>query len=145
MIEISRKLYYATEAVLYIAYNSANERISSKAIATTHQLPPRYLEQIMQKLVKAKILKGMRGPNGGYLLAREKRRISVNDIAQALEEEENFTPSTLLGKKILLPFITLLQDNVREKMQNTTIADLYEKAVSHRIPKADNQHTDFTI
>ena len=43
-------------------------------------LPPRHLETLLQALVRAGILKGVRGPRGGYELARERRRITVGEI-----------------------------------------------------------------
>ena len=52
-------------------------------------LPRRYLEQVLQQLVRAGILKGVRGPRGGYRLARERRRVSVGEVVrvvQGLEE-----------------------------------------------------------
>jgi DNA-binding IscR family transcriptional regulator len=46
------------------------------------KLPPRHLETLLQGLVHAKILKGVRGPNGGYELAHERRRITVGEIVR---------------------------------------------------------------
>ena len=55
----------------------------------------------MQKLVRAGILRGVRGPRGGYLLAREKRRITVADICAALAEEDEIPASTPLGAQVV--------------------------------------------
>ncbi|MEI7669190.1 MAG: Rrf2 family transcriptional regulator [Pseudomonadota bacterium] len=145
MIDLSKKLFYATEAVLYIAYNSASERVSSRDIAKTNGLTPRYLEQIMQKLVRAKILKGMRGPSGGYLLAREKRRISIYDISKAIEDNEKFEATTPLGKEIIFPLVNLFRDSLNKLMLETTIADLYEKAEANNIKKSIDEKNDFNI
>jgi Rrf2 family iron-sulfur cluster assembly transcriptional regulator len=84
---LSKKLFYAVEAVLYIAYNGGKGPISSRDIAARQGLPPRYLEQLMQRLVRGGILRGVRGPHGGYLLARERRRISVGDICEVLSDD----------------------------------------------------------
>ena len=85
---LPKKLYYAVEAVLYIAYNAGNGPISSRDIAEKQGLPPRYLEQLMQRLVHGGVLRGVRGPHGGYMLARERRRITVGDICAVLKEED---------------------------------------------------------
>src|SRR5580704_5597287 len=108
MMMPSKKLFYAVEAVLYIAYNGNQGPISGRDIALRQGLPARYLEQLMQKLVRGRILRGVRGPHGGYLLARERRRITVGDICHALTEDKDDThmkgyDGTKLGEKIVLP------------------------------------------
>jgi len=145
MTPFSKKLFYAIEAVLYIAYNASTEPVSSKEIAAKQGMPPRYLEQMMQKLVRAGILRGMRGPHGGYLLAREKRRITLSDICKALNEEKNIPASTPLGNQIVVPMIRKLQAMLAEHMQQTTIADLYEQATERHIRKSLGERNDFNI
>ena len=61
----------------------AAEPVAAKALAARHNLPPRYLETVLQALVRHGILKGVRGPRGGYELARERRRITAGDIVRA--------------------------------------------------------------
>ena len=57
--------------------------VAAKALAARHNLPPRHLETVLQALVRQGILKGVRGPRGGYELARERRRITAGDIVRA--------------------------------------------------------------
>ena len=45
--------------------------------------PPRHLESVLQSLVRVGILKGIRGPRGGYELARERRGVTANEILRA--------------------------------------------------------------
>ena len=59
--------------------------VSAKALAARHNLPPRHLETVLQALVRHGILKGVRGPRGGYELARERRRITAGDIVRAVD------------------------------------------------------------
>ncbi len=47
------------------------------------KLPPRHLEPVLQALVRDGILKGIRGPHGGYELARERKKITAEDILRA--------------------------------------------------------------
>ena len=95
MLKLSRKTLYALEAVVDIAYNARAEPVQSKEITKRQGIPQRYLEQVMQQLVHAGILKGVRGPKGGYRLARERRRISVGEIVRVVgaleggEDSEN--------------------------------------------------------
>ena len=63
------------------------------------------LESVLQALVRDGILKGIRGPRGGYELARERRRVTANDILRAAgtvdDGEEQPAASELLNKVVL--------------------------------------------
>ncbi len=67
----------------------ASRPVSAKALAARHKLPPRHLEPVLQALVRDGILRGVRGPHGGYELAREHRRISAEDILRAASTAED--------------------------------------------------------
>ena len=62
--------------------------MQSQDIARRLVLPRRYLEQVMQQLVRAGILRGVRGPRGGYRLARDRRRVSVGDVVRVVRGSE---------------------------------------------------------
>jgi Rrf2 family protein len=79
---MSRKGLIAIAAVIDVAINERARPVSAKALAARHQLPPR-LEPVLQALVRDGILKGIRGPHGGYELGRERRSITANDILRA--------------------------------------------------------------
>jgi Rrf2 family iron-sulfur cluster assembly transcriptional regulator len=83
MLKLSRKTLLALEAVIDIAFNARPEPVQAKEITARQGVPQRYLEQVMQQLVRAGILKGVRGPRGGYRLARERRRISKRSTRPA--------------------------------------------------------------
>ncbi len=148
MIGHSKKLFYATEAVMYIAYNAQSAPISSKEIAVKQGLPPRYLEQMMQKLVRIGILRGVRGPRGGYLLARERRRITLADIWQVLsdgEADEMPTASTTLGGRIMRPVWKQLQEKCLHELRQISIHDLCEQASQQGVKKSSEEKMDFHI
>jgi Iron-dependent Transcriptional regulator len=75
-----RKGLLAIAVVVDFALQKDNQLISSKAFAARHGVPPRHLEAVLQALVRGGILKGFRGPRGGYLLARERHGVTANDI-----------------------------------------------------------------
>ena len=77
---LSRRSVLAIAAVVDVALHSRSAPVAAKALAARHKLPPRHLETLLQGLVHAKILKGVRGPRGGYELARERRRMSKSDF-----------------------------------------------------------------
>lgn len=78
------RLALALAAMVDIALHARPLPVSAKALASRHALPPRHLEAVLQALVHHGLLKGLRGPHGGYELARERRRISAGDIARAV-------------------------------------------------------------
>ena len=82
MMRLSKKTLLALEAVVDVAYNARPDPVQSKEITRRQGIPQRYLEQVMQQLVREGVLKGVRGPRGGYRLARERRRITVGEIVR---------------------------------------------------------------
>ena len=83
MALLSRKGLLAIAAVIDVALHGRGRPVSAKALAARHALPARHLEPVLQALVRVGILKGIRGPRGGYELARERRRITADDILRA--------------------------------------------------------------
>ena len=63
--------------------------MQSSEITRRQGIPRRYLEQVLQQLVRAGVLSGVRGPRGGYRLARERRRISVGEIVRVVRALES--------------------------------------------------------
>ena len=80
---LSLKGILAIAAVIDIALHARSGPVAAKALATRHRLPPRHLEPVLHALVRHGILKGTRGPRGGYELAREQRRITADEILRA--------------------------------------------------------------
>src|SRR5665213_240625 len=128
MLRLSRKTLLALEAVIDIAFNARPEPVQAKEITSRQGVPQRYLEQVMQQLVRAGILKGVRGPRGGYRLARERRRISVGDV---------------------VPLIASLQEDVMKKLDEISIEDICRRARSAGLdcgtPEGADAQADFTI
>lgn len=91
MARLSEKSLLAVAAVVDVAIHARGQPVAAKALAERHGLPPRHLEPVLQALVHAGILKGVRGPRGGYELARERRRISVAEIVRTAEATDEST------------------------------------------------------
>src|SRR5207237_9610247 len=98
---LPRKGMFAITAVIDIALNARGRPVAAKALAERQRLPARYLEPVLQTLVREGILKGVRGPRGGYELARERRSISADDILRAAGTIEDSDESTLAGSDLL--------------------------------------------
>jgi Rrf2 family protein len=98
---VSRKGILAIAAVIDVAINARGRPVSAKALAARHKLPPRHLEPVLQALVREGILKGIRGPHGGYELAREHKRISAEEILRAASSAEEIDQPSLPGSELV--------------------------------------------
>ncbi len=84
-MKISTQSRYGLRALFDIAYHSAGLSTQVKDISARQGISPRYIEQIFQKLKRAGIVKSVRGPSGGYYLARTPEEIKVGDVIRATE------------------------------------------------------------
>jgi len=151
MFRLSKKMIYALEAVVDVAYNGRSGPVQSRDITKRQQIPQRYLEQVMQQLVRANILKGVRGPKGGYNLARERRRVSVGEIVRAINEMDIKKTKTAptsqspLGIKVINPLIETLNGAIVEKLDNITLQDLCQQAMTEGIETDNTKNFTFSI
>jgi len=150
MLRLSRKTLLALEAVIDIAFNGRPEPVQAKEITARQGVPQRYLEQVMQQLVRAGVLKGVRGPRGGYRLAKERRRISVGEVVRVAEslddeESESAVPRSDLGTRIVTPLIASLQDEVMAKLDAISIEDLCARARAAGVDCGGANTADFAI
>lgn len=85
-MEISCKSEYAILALLEMAtHYQSGEPMQIRQIAAQQNIPDRYLEQLLATLRRGGIIKSQRGSKGGYLLAREPKKITLFEILECLE------------------------------------------------------------
>ena len=103
MTMLPRKGLLAVAVVVDVTLQTQDRPISAKTLAKRHGLPPRHLELVLQSLVRGGILKGIRGPHGGYELARERRGVTANDILRAVStvHETGEEPNSELVARVL--------------------------------------------
>jgi len=151
MLHLSRKVLFAIEAVLDIAYHTSSEPVQSKEITRRQGIPRRYLEQALQHLVRDGILLGVRGPKGGYRLAKERRRITIGDIVRVVrkmetkKQAEDDSEGSELGIAVVRPLWAELQDGLMTHLDATSVDDLCNRADLAGIVSEGRQNLDFTI
>lgn len=151
MLRLSKKLLFAIEAVVDIAYNAGPAPVRSSEISARHCIPRRYLEQVLQNLVHNQILTGQRGPLGGYRLARERRRITVGEIVRAVRQLEGAKDpvgepdGSEIGLKVVRPIWTEMQQEMMARLDELTIEDLCERARRLHVPRESADVPDFSI
>jgi Rrf2 family iron-sulfur cluster assembly transcriptional regulator len=148
---LSRKTLYALEAVVDIGHYARPNPVQSKDIAERQGIPQRYLESVMQHLVRSGILRGVRGPRGGYRLARERRRISVGEVIRvvtALESKEDEAAAVQgsdLGKLVVYPRLRDAEERMLRELDEVTIEDLCRLAQTEGVDGSDGPDADFNI
>ena len=85
-MRLSTKGRYAVMAMADLARNGADRAVSLAEIATRQEISLSYLEQLFARLRKSGLVKSVRGPGGGYRLAREACETAVADIVLAVDE-----------------------------------------------------------
>src|SRR5260370_3891589 len=88
MPRLSKKTMFAIEAVLDVAFHVGEHPVRSGDITERQRIPKRYLEQVLQHLVRAGILNGKRGPRGGYRLGRDRGRITLGEVVRVVRKLE---------------------------------------------------------
>jgi Rrf2 family iron-sulfur cluster assembly transcriptional regulator len=129
---LPRKSVLAIAAVLDVAINGRARPVAAKALASRHGLPPRHLEPVLQALVRHGILRGIRGPRGGYQLARERHRITADDILRAAGSAEEtdglpLTESTLVHD-VVVPALIQAESAFAGALARINVEDLAHSA-----------------
>lgn len=93
-MKLSTKGRYAVMAMVDLAMFSDNKPISLADIADRQEISLSYLEQLFAKLRRGGLVRSVRGPGGGYLLAREDTETRISDIILAVDEPIRATRCT---------------------------------------------------
>jgi Rrf2 family protein len=150
MLRLSRKAILALEAVVDIACNARPEPVQSREIMRRQGVPDRYLEQVMQALVRQGVLKGVRGPRGGYRLAKERRRITAGEIVRIVAElevadEPPLAGASPIGERVVRPAIEAIHLDLLRQLDAITIEDLCLRAEAEGIAEPAAPRVDFAI
>ena len=138
-MKMSTKGRYGLRAMVDLAMTSENGPVSIQSIAERQELSEKYLEQLLALLKKAGLVKSIRGHQGGYLINRDPKTISVGDILRALEgdltpvecsglEEES---SCKAAKSCVTKYVwKRINDSMEEAVDGITLAELMEQGRS---------------
>jgi len=156
-MRFSHQVHYAIYGVFDLAYNGRGESVQVRIISERQSIPTRYLEQIFQRLRRASIVRGKRGPGGGYQLTREPEEITLRQIVEAVEgpvggsagpsgppgEEPVAEESGAAGRP---EFVwSLLAERVGALLDELTLAEICRIASSQGVPRAGSEGHDYQI
>src|SRR5690242_3221702 len=84
-MQVTREGDYGIRSVLYLARQPFKKVSFVNEISEEYKIPRSFLAKILQKLVKAKIVRSYRGVKGGFSLAKQSRDITVLEVLEAIE------------------------------------------------------------
>ena len=130
-------------AILDVTFSSNGRAVRLQEISERQKISIHYLEQLFRRLRKGSVVKSVRGPGGGYVLARPMDEISIKDIL--LSVGENIDPARdLVGdddmKSNTVEFILTktyfenMGNMMSEYLATTSVGDLVRKARGHAAP-----------
>lgn len=96
-LELTKRADYAIRTVLALARAADDERLSARRVAEEQGIPERFLAQVMRDLVRAGLVEGTIGRNGGYRLARAASDLSLLEIVEAVEGDNRRRTCVLRG------------------------------------------------
>lgn len=135
-MKVSTKGRYALRMMVDLALYDTGEFISLKDVAKRQDVSMKYLEQIVSQLTKSSFLHSVRGPQGGYRLARHPSEYTAGDILRATEG--NLAPVSCLAVEPnhcpranrceTLSFWEGLNRTINDYMDSVTLYDLVTEA-----------------
>ena len=128
-MKLSKKSRYGIAALIDLAIYQKEGRVALNNIAERNKISLQYLEQVFAALRRNNIVKSIKGAQGGYLLAKDVKDITVAEIIDALDgtykiedEEGESVASHIIQDKI----VDRVNDNLDEILTNITLRDLLE-------------------
>src|SRR5215831_7457027 len=84
-MKMTRASSYALHAVAYMALQKSDKPVASHHTAAARGIPERFLLKVLKPLVSAGVLYSVKGPHGGYRLAKPPAKITLLEIIEAVE------------------------------------------------------------
>ena len=145
-MRLTTKGRYAVTAMLDLAFHSQIKPVTLTDIASRQTISLSYLEQLFSRLRRANMVKGIRGPGGGYTLAGKASDINIADIIAAVDEPLDATKcggeSNCQNEKACLTHDLWmgLSEQIKDYLKGITLAQLLEKHDIQEVAK--RQHHD---
>jgi Rrf2 family protein len=131
LLQVPRRVDYGLRAVIYLSGQDPEKCCSIAEIAKQQGAPRKFLEKIIQDLVRSGLIKSKRGSSGGYQLARAPEAISFCDVIEALEGPiavnaclDLHSGCDQIPRCMMIGVWSEVQHKITEVLRRTTIATL---------------------
>ncbi|MBT0653656.1 Rrf2 family transcriptional regulator [Geomobilimonas luticola] len=146
-MRLSTRAQYAVRAMVDLSLYSEGRPVSLKEISRREEIPLNYLEQLFFRLKKGQIVTSVRGPGGGYVLARQESAIKVGEIVETVEEQlspvaclDEGDRSCRRGARCLTHTVWQgLGERIKGFLDSITLADLTREARTRPAGGGDNE------
>ncbi|MDQ1628450.1 MAG: hypothetical protein QOI54_2194 [Actinomycetota bacterium] len=130
-MRVSARVDYAVRALVQLAADESRMPVKAEHLATTQEIPPKFLLEILRQLKQKKVLVSRRGPEGGYVLARPAAEISIADVIRAVEGPlatvRDVSPAKLSYEGPTASLATVwiaVRGSLREVLEKVTLEDV---------------------
>ncbi len=86
-MKLSTRSRYGARILLELARNYGKEPVPVSRLSRIQEIPPKYMEQLVRTMKKAKLITSIRGPKGGHALAQDPQRITLGQIVRLFETQ----------------------------------------------------------
>ncbi|MDD5276372.1 MAG: Rrf2 family transcriptional regulator [Methylovulum sp.] len=144
-MRLTTKGRYAVTAMLDLAFHSQTKPVTLVEIATRQTISLSYLEQLFARLRRAGMVKGVRGPGGGYTLCGSANDINIADIIMAVDERVDSTKcggeaNCQKHQACLTHDLWMgLSEQIRDYLKSITLGQLLEKHHVQGVAKRQEQ------
>lgn len=134
-MKLTARSEYALLALVYLARHEAEGFIPIDTIAQAQGIPPKFLEQLMLALKRARLLHSAKGQRGGYTLAKQPAQITLAEVVRlfdgALAPTESvsvnfYEPTPIEKEQNLVRVFKDIRNYVSAKLEGTTLADVID-------------------
>ena len=130
----SRSCEYALQSILFITLHSKNnDAIGLKQISASQKIPPHFLSKILQQLVKGKILRSVKGPNGGFILTVPPSKLRLIKVVEIIDGLDIFDRCGIglkqCSDKRPCPIhfdFKIVKEKIRQLLSEKTLSELSE-------------------
>jgi Rrf2 family protein len=141
-VRISAKSDYAVRAMAELAAAPVGRAVKAEDVAVAQDIPLNFLLGILRELRNAKLVRSVRGREGGYMLSRAPQEITLADVIRAVDgplanvRDLSLTELSYPGAAVALRDVWMaVRGSLREVLENVTVADL----ASGRLPRSVRQ------
>ncbi|RMC99206.1 Rrf2 family transcriptional regulator [Clostridium autoethanogenum] len=143
-MKLSTKGRYGVKAMVDLAIHYSDEPSSIKSISERQNISEYYLEQLFSNLRKSNLVKSIRGAQGGYILNREPKNITVADIMKVLEgpieisdcvDENNENSCSNMDCCATRLLWSRIKESIEQVMKSTTLQDMVDDYIQMKQEK----------
>lgn len=132
-MKLSSRTEYAFLALLYLARVGQHKMVHGSVVANHQKIPIRFLQQILFTLKQARLVRAVKGKNGGYALSCDPKKITVAEIVRLFDgplaptrsvSKYFYEQTPISGEVKMTALLQEVRDLVSDKLEEVVLSDL---------------------